>query len=296
MGKARYYVRPSSIASYFGVGWNEPSEQLSYDMGLEEQEFGEEAENRMALGKHLEDAALNYFEEIFETTITDRNSELIELYDGKIHGKYDGIMEYEGKRILVENKISNAQSYKFTETPNYLFQVQTYLIDPQFDCALLCGLWKGKPIYTWVERDEEVIEDIKTMVDFITECLAGLNDFSNFPEHLYEKYSNKKMPVELTDIDKDVVDYWETLAKLNAEEADIKRRIKELKKAHEEHENMDFCNGVFENDNVRVKISTFTRKGSIDYDKISLEYPYINFEKYREPEKIVTMKRFKYKK
>lgn len=282
--ESRYYVRPSSLASYFGVGWNSPEDQLAYDSNKEEQVFGEDAEDRMNLGKYLEDASLDYFANKLGIEIKERNAELTDIYEGAIKAKFDGIAEMDGKTVLIENKISNAKSGPFTENPAYLFQVQAYLIDERFDKALLCGLYNGKPIYKWIERDEEVIADIKEMTDWVVNALMGLETFETFPEHLYEKYAKSPIPKVLT-VDDRTAEYFYKLGLLNASKSDIEKQIKDLKK---EYEDVTIEGaGVYENDFVKVKVSAYERKGSIDYLTMGLDHPEIDFSKYREDPTLV---------
>jgi len=56
--KHRDYVTPSSIGSYFGVGFNDPYDQLQVDLGLEDNNFDDEARARMLLGTVLEESVL----------------------------------------------------------------------------------------------------------------------------------------------------------------------------------------------------------------------------------------------
>ncbi|MCK9327628.1 MAG: hypothetical protein M0P69_19190 [Bacteroidales bacterium] len=280
--QSRYYVRPSSIGSYFGVGWNTPEDQLKYDANKEEQEFDEASEDRMSLGRHLEDATLDYFADKLGVEIVERNRDLLDIYDGNIKGKFDGIIyTNDGKKILVENKISNAQSGPFTENPAYMFQIQSYLIDESLDKALLCGLWKGKPIFKWIERDEEMIVDIKRMVDWVTAALLGFDTFDTFPWDLYEKYSKSPKPATL-EVDARGAEYLHKLGALNAAKSGIEKQIKDLKK---EYEDVEFGTaGTFENDFVKVRVSEFVRKGSIDHHSLSLDHPEIDLDKYRDAE------------
>ena len=48
--KVRYYVTPSSIGSYFGVGFNSPEEQFEIDSAQEESTFDADSLDRMELG------------------------------------------------------------------------------------------------------------------------------------------------------------------------------------------------------------------------------------------------------
>lgn len=283
--KARSYVRPSSLGSYFGVGFNDPDRQIELDMGNIEESFDDASIARMDLGKFLEDATLNYFEKALGITITERNDDLWELYDGKILGKVDGVTTLNGIKTVVECKISNAASYKFTDNAGYLFQVQAYMIDNDFEQALLCGLYQGKPIYRIIKRDDEIIEDIKAMVDFVVDVMYGMADFENeFPYQLLTKYSSTKMLKTVESVDEHLREYWLKLGELNKQAKEIEDKIKALKKEYatvlDDFE--DISDIKFEDDFIKVSVVNKTRRGSISIDALSIDYPDIDFEKYRD--------------
>jgi GR25 family glycosyltransferase involved in LPS biosynthesis len=149
----------------------------------------------MELGNHLEDAVIEYFQNvILKEPITDRNTETKWGYDEKIRYKLDGKTKIKGEPVIFENKISNSQSYKFTENKGYHIQVQAYMLCENLNKTILAGLYQGKPIYKVIDRDEELIQDIKKMTDFVVSALNGLVDFYNdYPVDLLEKYSNSKL-------------------------------------------------------------------------------------------------------
>lgn len=280
MKKVRYYVSASSLGSYFNVGFNSPDDQFQIDLGNVEQIFDDVSQDRMDLGNYLEDASLNYFENKLGITITNRNTELVELYGGKIFGKFDGITLLDGKKTLVENKISNAKSYKFTENMGYLFQVQAYMMDGDFEQALLCGLYQGKPIYKIIPRDEEMISDIKEMADFIVGSLMGINDFTeDFPVHLAQKYSNYNPLEPIENLEPRTRSYFMQLGKLNKAKSEIEKEIKKLKK---EYEDILFEEGSFEDDFIKVSVRNYDIAGGYDLDKLSIEHPNINIDSYRK--------------
>lgn len=283
MSKMRFYTTPSSIASYFGVGFNTPEDQLAIDLALTEPVFDDDTRDRMKLGKFLEDATLNYFEDKLGIVITDRNDKYLELYDGKIIGKVDGRTVIDGIETIVENKISNAQN-KFTDELAYLFQVQAYMIDgtPQ---VLLCGLHQGRPIYKIIKRDEEMIADIKEMTDFIVNVLMGFEDFSNYPTHLLEKYSQAKILQPFEEVTEEqeqefirLIELKEQIKELEAEAKLIENKIKD-----------NFGEGKWEavdelGNKYSVTLSETTRKGGIDLDKLSIENPGLDLTKYVKPD------------
>lgn len=279
--KVRDYVRSSSLGSYFGVGFNSPKDQFLLDTGQAVQEFDDDAQARMDLGNELEDAALNVFEKKLGFEITSRNIEIQKFLDGLLVGKVDGEMLHDEGLIVVENKISNAQS-AFTDNQGYGFQIQAYLLNPKYTKALLCGLWQGKPVYKFIERDPEMQKDIIEMVQFVTSAMMGLVDFDeDFPTHLYEKYA-KKAPdfLPLEDVSfQDVMD----IEKL----ADVNTQIKALEKEKEILTNTlkdKFVTGRFVTDGgVSLSISEATRKGSYDVDLLRIDHPEIDWKRYTKP-------------
>lgn len=276
MKKIRNYITPSSLGSYFGVGFLSPEEQIEIDLGNKEQYFDEEAQARLMLGRNLEDATLNYFEEAFGIVITDRNDELINFYDNKMKGKVDGITIFNDVKTVVENKISNARSYKFTENLGYHFQVQSYMMATNTDQALLCGLYQGKPIYKVIPRDEEMITDIKTMVDFVYDMLMGFETWENFPYNLVEKYSGKTILEDIKNISEGEIDTISELAELKEERSSLDKEIRAIESQLKEKWNT----GKYENDNIKLTISEVRKRGSIDIDRLSIDHPEINYSNY----------------
>lgn len=271
------YIRVSSLGSYFGVGFNDPETQYRIDTGLEVQEFDEEATKRINLGKFLEDSSLNYFQNYFSAVITNRNTKTLVFYNDKLHGKLDGMMSYEGEDVVVENKISNSQSGKFTEDAGYVFQVQAYMLATNTKRALLCGLFQGKPIHKFIERDEGIIEDIKTMTDFVVGMMDGVNDFKDYPWYLVTKYSGKtELPkMELNDGEILVVHQLR----------DIKAEIRKLEEAEAMLENTiksKYSSGKFTDGSLTVTLSEYTRSGGYDLDAFSINNPEIDLTPYKK--------------
>ena len=276
MKKIRNYITPSSLGSYFGVGFLSPEEQIEIDLGNKEQYFDEEAQARLMLGRNLEDAALNYFEEALGIIITERNDQLINFYDNKMKGKIDGMTIFNDVETVVENKISNARSYKFTENLGYHFQVQSYMLATGKKQALLCGLYQGKPIYKVIPRDEEMITDIKTMVDFVYDMLMGFETWENFPYNLVEKYSGKTTLEDIKNISEGEIDTISELAELKEERSSLDKEIRAIESQLKEKWNT----GKYENDNIKLTISEVRKRGSIDIDRLSIDHPEIKYSNY----------------
>ena len=279
MQKPRYTVNPSSIPSYFGIGFNDPQEQFKIDIGEIQQEFDDEAQERLRLGRVLETPALDYFAERFGIVITDRNTQTLTFHDGKIRGKVDGMATINGEKTVVECKISNAEGYKFTNNKGYHMQCQLYMYATGANQCLLCGLYKGKPIFKLLKRDEEMIKDILEMVDFVVDCLVGISDFSaDFPVNLLTKYSNTSILPNLEEVNEDGVAFFKRLAEINASLSALNKEKDEIQDLIKE----SFGDSIYDNGDIKVTISTRTRGFNIDEDALTMDFPDLDLEKYRK--------------
>jgi hypothetical protein len=276
MKKIRNYITPSSLGSYFGVGFLSPEEQIEIDLGNQEQFFDDEAQARLMLGRNLEDAALNYFEEALGIVIDERNDQLINFYDNKMKGKIDGITMFNGIKTVVENKISNSKSYKFTDNLGYHFQVQAYMLATDTQQALLCGLYQGKPIYKVIPKDEQMIEDMKRMVDFVYEMLMGFESWENFPYDLVEKYSGTTPLEDIKNVSEEEVDMLQELADLKEEKSNLEKEIKSI----EDKIKDKWTTGKYEDDRIKLTVSETRKRGALDLDRLSIEHPEIQYDKY----------------
>lgn len=282
--KQRYYITPSSLASYFGCGFNSPEEQFAIDSGEEAAVFDDESQRRMKLGTLLEDAVIQYFEEeVFKTPITDRNEEIKIGYGGKIKYAIDGKLMLD-KPTGFENKVSNSESYKFTEHKGYHIQVQAYMLCEDLEQFVLAGLYKGKPVHKMIYRDEDMINDIKRMTEFVVDALQGLVDFyEDFPVDLLEKHGKTKLYEPITDLSKATVEYLHELAELNAQKSELEKKIKELKARHED--DFELSEGVYEDDKVSVRVSKWIKKGGFSVDEFMNANPHFDLTPYYEEDK-----------
>jgi predicted phage-related endonuclease len=277
--KQRLYTTPSSLGSYFGVGFNSPQEQFDIDLGIVVPEFDDDAQARMLLGKELEESVLNYFEKAMGISITNRNSEMMTFYDDKIKGIMDGLTIINGEKTVVECKVSNSKSYRFTENMGYIIQCQAYMLATEAKQALLCGLYQGEPTCKLIKRDEQIINDIKDMTDFVVDALMGTTDFSKYPVDILARYSTTKILPEITSIsDEERKD----LKKLASYKAQVKRLEDDIKKI-ETNLKENYNEGVFDDDEFKLTISINERKGGIDMDRLSIEHPEIDYSKYVKP-------------
>jgi hypothetical protein len=280
--KVRDYVRASSLGSYFGVGYNDPKDQFLIDTGQAVEQFDEASQDRMNLGSYLENATLDFFANKFGVEIVGRNIKTKTFLDGMLVGKMDGeYVDSDGKKVIVENKISNSQSGVFTENLGYHIQVQSYLLDHSYDYALLCGLYQGKPVFKFIYPDEAIQADIQEMVTFVTSAMMGLLDFDqDFPRHLFEKYAKKQVDfLPIDDIPLDEVMKMERLI-------DLKQQVKSLEKeidALDSEIKNKYSVGKIKTDKGTINISEGSRKGFIDEFALAFDNPELDLEQYRKP-------------
>lgn len=293
--KTRYYITPSSLGSYFGVGFNSPEEQFLIDSGQEPNDFDEDAIRRMELGNHLEEGATNFFQDvIFKVPITDRNSEVKWGYDGKIKYAIDGMMELEGVKTVFENKISNSQSGRFTDNMTYLIQIHAYMLVEDVQQGVLAGIYQGRPIYKVIQRDEELIKDIKVMIEFVVNALNGLVDFyEEFPVDILDRYSINKLYEPIEDLSSITVNYLHELARLSEERKAIDKKIKELNAMHEN--DYEVSEGVYDDDVINLRVSKYERRGGFDVDLFKEDNPYLDLERYYKPNRTFTRRVLKLK-
>lgn len=291
MLKERFDVTASSLGSYFGVGFNSPEQQLAYDLGLEENVVDEASQDRMDLGIYLEDSVLNYFENKLKISITDRNDNLLYAFDKRLKCKVDGLSVYNGEPVVIECKVSNSQSKKFTEDKGYYLQVQAYMEATGYNKAILLGLYQGKPTYRVIERDDKVIELIKEVVDFLYACFNGLSDPSEFPYDVTALY-NEQPVIEDVEFTNDDAGLMSELNELRISSKEHNERINEL----EGYFKSKFENVKYETNDYVAVISTAKRAGGLDIDLVKEDYPDLDESKYKKPDSQYTTLRITKKK
>lgn len=291
--KERFAVAASSLGSYFGCGFNDPLKQLMIDMGEIEDEPDDEALARMELGNLLEDASLNVIEYKLKIKIGHRNVDVENALDGKLRIKLDGETVLDGEETVVENKVSNSNSGVFTSNKGYEFQCQAYMMHRGWNQALLCGLYHGKPIWKVIRRNDEMIEDIKIMVEMVYGILNGILPKEEFPWELVHKYSSKII-VEQYDTFDPIEDgaYLERLPELN-------EQIKSLE--DEKSSIVDYLKNkyqavAYEDASHSLSISQYERAGGLDTLNLEMDHPEIDLTKYQKAGSVVTTVRAKRKK
>lgn len=276
--KERYDVIASSLSSYFGVGFNTIQEQLDYDLGKEEKIVDEEAQDRMNLGIALENGCLDYFEMKMGIKIDERNSEYMYACDDKLKCKRDGRTFIDGVETGVENKYSNSSSECFTDSIGYELQCQAYMMAWGLDQWLLCGMWQGKPTSRLIKKNEEMQQDITTIVDAVVEIMMGLRDIEDYPWDIVEKYSKQKQLKVLSDDDLEDYDkqLLNSMGKLKQQKKQIEDKIKELEDYAKSH--YDDCK--WSDDDFSYSISTSNGRETFDKNTFSIENPTIDISKY----------------
>lgn len=279
--KERYDIIASSLGSYFGVGFNTIEEQLDIDRGLIEKEVDEDAQDRMDLGNAMENGCLNYFEKKLNISIDERNSEYKYAVNGLLKCKRDGRTFIDGVETGVENKYSNSKTKCFTEDFGYELQCQAYMMAWELDQWLLCGMWQGQPKMKLIKKNEELQKDIEELVTKISSILMGLSTIEDYPWEIVEKYAKVNALKSLEDGDVEEYDK-ELLHRIGELKDEIKVRETECKEL-EEYAKSHYADSRYQDEDYKYVISTGTRKGDIDKDKLSIEHPEIDLEEYRKP-------------
>lgn len=285
MAEFKYYrddklgVSPSALGDLFGVGFNSPVERFRLDLGEVFQEFTQEELDRINLGKVLEDSVLDYFEGKFKIKISHRNDEMKEALGGTVRYIIDGFTEFDGVPTGVECKVSNSNSGSFYDNAGYLLQVQAYMEFEDVEQWFLLGLQNGKPVSRLIKRDREIGALIVEMCQFYSEALLGLKDFiSDFPKHLVKLY-NKSVDVKQVD------EIGEDTHALILELKDLKEKIKDNTKR--EKEIVELLKNTYNDEEIvtsdyKLTVTTSQRKGSVNLDRILLDYPAINLDDYTD--------------
>ena len=279
--KERFDIIASSLSSYFGVGFNTVEDQLEIDLGLKEKEVDEDQQDRMDLGNAMEEGCLNYFEKKLNIIIDERNSEYKYAVNGLLKCKRDGRTFIDGVETGVENKYSNSKSKCFTDDFGYELQCQAYMMAWGLDQWLLCGMWQGQPKMKLIKKNEELQKDIEEVVTSVASILMGLNTIEDYPWEVINKYAKVNALKSLNDSDIEEYDK-ELLHRIGELKEEIKIKETECKEL-EEYAKSHYAECRYQDEDYKYVISTGTRKGDIDKDKLSIEHPEIDIESYRKP-------------
>lgn len=279
--RERFDIIASSLSSYFGVGFNTIEEQLDIDRGLTVKEVDEDAQDRMDLGNAMEEGCLNYFEKKLNIVIDERNSEYKYAVNGLLKCKRDGRTFIDGVETGVENKYSNSKTKCFTDDFGYELQCQAYMMAWGLDQWLLCGMWQGQPKMKLIKKNEELQKDIEELVTRISSILMGLSDIEDYPWEIVDKYAKVNALKSLDSEDIEEYDK-ELLHRIGELKDEIKERETECKEL-EDYAKSHYADSRYQDEDYKYVISTGTRKGDIDKDKLSIEHPEIDLEEYRKP-------------
>lgn len=281
MTNARNSIRASALGSYFGVGYNEPLEQLENDMGNEEITFFGAQLDAMEVSTLLEDGILNIVEARNDCIITDRNTETLEAMDGKLRVRADGLTTINGEYHTVEVKhVASGENPVFNQ--GFHFQVMSQIIayrekGYEINKGILACLYQGRYYQVILELTEELEKDIYIMVNTIVAILQGELPVEMYPKNILEKYTT--LPEEPEEFDIEDTTKVEELGK-------VKIKMKELK--DEETALVNYLKGKYSAldatvaGGTNIKIGQTTRKGSYDMAAIITDHPDIDIEKYRK--------------
>ena len=279
--KERFDIIASSLSSYFGVGFNTIEEQLDIDRGLMVKEVDEDAQDRMDLGNAMEEGCLNYFQKKLNIVIDERNSEYKYAVNGLLKCKRDGRTFIDSVETGVENKYSNSKTKCFTDDFGYELQCQAYMMAWGLDQWLLCGMWQGQPKMKLIKKNEELQKDIEEVVTTISSILMGISSIEDYPWETINKYAKVNSLKSLEDGDIEEYDK-ELLHRIGELKDEIKVRETECKEL-EEYAKSHYADSRYQDEDYKYVISTGSRKGEIDKDKLSIEHPDIDLEEYRKP-------------
>jgi DNA-binding protein YbaB len=127
-----------------------------------------------------------------------------------------------------------------------------------------------------IPRNEEMIEDIKQMVNFVYEMLMGFESWENFPYALVSKYSKVTKLEDIENILDEEIDMLQELSDLKEEKSNLEKEIKAI----EDRVKEKWSTGKYENDRIKVTISETHKRGALDVDRLSIEHPEIDYSKY----------------
>ena len=272
--KERFTIQVSSLGDYFGATQTSIEDRLAFDLGEKEQEFDDKARDRMNLGRCLESGILDFFEHKLQTKIINRNTETLTFANGMLRGRIDGECIYQGEPTIVECKDSNSAS-KFTQNFGYELQCQAYMYAKGYKQALLLGLQNGVPSATLIRRNDDLINDIITVVEYATDILSGILDKSDYCYDIISKYTKKDNTerVCISDLNLDLINHYlqmkDQIKQLKSEIDSIEKDLKER-----------YDNAYYENDKIKLNVSTTTRKGGYNVEMLALEHPEIDLSKY----------------
>lgn len=287
-----FYLRASSLGSYFGVGFNDPEEQYAIDTGAKEVVFDDDAKARMELGTKFEETILDYFETKLGVIIDERNEETLHIYGGKIHGRMDGKGLYNGEPTVFEAKMSNSKSKRFVDSKGYEIQVHCYMMDdPNVTQAMLLGLQNGQPTFKVIRRNESMIRDIKEMTDFILGVHAGENSWDDYPWHLVDKYSDSASLKPMENITEDQTRMAQEIAELS----DNIKALEAEKKALEKEFKKNLGVGKYSDASIEFSYREQSRRGGIDIDRLIMDYPDLDVDMYRKEDSRFKVLRIKQK-
>lgn len=284
--KERFDIIASSLGNYFGVGFNTIEEQLDIDLGKTIKEVDEDAQDRMDLGIAMEEGCLNYFEKKLNIVIDERNSEYKYAVNNLLKCKRDGRTFIDGVETGVENKYSNSKTKCFTDDFGYELQCQAYMMAWGLDQWLLCGMWQGQPKMKLIKKNEELQKDIEEVVTSVSSILMGISSIEEYPWEIVEKYSKVNRLKSLSDDDIENYDK-ELFHRMGELKDEIKTANMELSEL-EEYAKIHYTDSRYQDEDYKYVISTGSRKGDIDKDKLSIEHPEINIEDYRKPSSTYT--------
>lgn len=281
MLKKRTNITASSLASYFGVGFNTPEDQLLIDLGEKEVLFSDEAQRRLDYGNFFEDPMLDWFEQDLGIIISDRNTEVVTALDGMLRVKVDGMTTFEGEPTVIEAKFSNAKAGSFLDNKGYHLQLKAGMVAKGVRQGLLLGMYQGLPQYVLIKITDADVQLIEDMCVRIGAILQGISDRSDFPFDLVEQY--KSTPVMEGD---EFVEFDEEedtdVLKIYLEAKAVEKEAKEQVTIAQKYLLEKYPLTKFDNEEFKISVTNRERAGALDYEQLRSDFPHIDFDAYRK--------------
>ena len=263
------YIGGSDAGAIVGVNpWSSPA---SVWLSKQEDHQGIEDNERMRIGRDLEDYVAKRFEEATGKRVRKNNFMMVSKNKPFMMANID--REIVGERAILECKTTGSYSKGQWEDgevpPHYYCQVQHYLAVMGYKTGYIAVLI-GNEAFKWYEipRDEDYIKAIIAIEeDFYNKCMVGggfpePDGTKGYTEALNARYKkSKEAEVEL--------DFLEpTLENLS----DIKAKIKDLKEDQEKLE-QEIKLEMKENETARIgdRLVSWKTVASNKFDKKSFE-------------------------
>lgn len=268
-------------------------EQWMQDTHKSKPLFTESAKRKMNMGTKMENIIKELVEEHFKIALTVDKKRYVDDARDYMSVEFDAL-DYRNK-IVYEFKNTEMDEQHIYE--NYYPQVQFAMHIIGWNKARICYLRNGWDLgYVDVERDNNFIENMLDAAALYAHHLAedivpNPEDFDAVANRInfYKKIDHLASAAEPADL---TIDEIQALYQW----AEVRKEIDKLK-IEEARFKGQFADkfGKYKDEGVTYSQGEYVRKGGYDLDLIKIDYPNIDFEKYRKPENKYTRQMLKYK-